>query len=92
VGSVSVDGAPYRSVSVMLLRELTAVIDTAPTGVFCWARQVHAALLDSPQAGTRMSSFMPAQSTCRTAFPVIRRSSKASIAVGVSRQEDSSST
>ncbi len=29
-----------------VLRELTAVIDLAPAGAFCWARQAHDALLD----------------------------------------------
>lgn len=29
-----------------VLRELTAVIDAAPTGAYCWARQAHDALLD----------------------------------------------
>jgi transposase len=29
-----------------VLRELTAVIDAAPTGTYCWARQAHDALLD----------------------------------------------
>ncbi len=28
-----------------VLRELTAVIDTSPTGAYCWARQAHDALL-----------------------------------------------
>lgn len=87
-----------------VLRELTAVIDTTPTG-YCWARQAHDALLglkklvdDTVEAGTPSSTPKPSPTTptcCaqrRTSVPPATVTAAASWRRSITRWRDVSST